>query len=64
MRTSQHSILSLFENRPDPAGILYPYFEEELKSRGFEIGSRSKEYVRFTSKVGGAAAEGWRRLAR
>jgi hypothetical protein len=42
--------LSLFENRPDPAGILYPYFEEELKSRGFEIGSRSKEYVRFTSK--------------
>jgi hypothetical protein len=40
----------LFENRPDPASILYPYFEAELKSRGFEIGSRNKGYVRFTSK--------------
>jgi PD-(D/E)XK nuclease superfamily protein len=40
----------VFENRPDPASILYPYFEAELKSRGFEIGSRNKGYVRFTSK--------------
>ena len=40
----------VFDNRPDPASILYPYFEAELKSRGFEIGSRNKGYVRFTSK--------------
>jgi PD-(D/E)XK nuclease superfamily len=40
----------VFENRPDPASILYPYFEAELKSRGFEIGSRNKGYVHFTSK--------------
>jgi hypothetical protein len=39
----------IFENRPDPASILYPYFEAELKSRGFEIGSRNKGYIRFTS---------------
>ncbi len=40
----------VFENRPDPASVLYPYFEAELRSRGFEIGSRNKGYVRFTSK--------------
>ncbi|WP_284267025.1 PD-(D/E)XK nuclease family protein [Bradyrhizobium iriomotense] len=40
----------VFENRPDPASVLYPYFEEELKSRGFVIGSRNKGYIRFTSK--------------
>jgi hypothetical protein len=40
----------VFENRPDPASVLYPYFEEELKSRGFVIGSRNKGYVRFTSR--------------
>jgi PD-(D/E)XK nuclease superfamily len=39
----------IFDNRPDPASILYPYFEAEVKSRGFEIGSRNKGYVRFTS---------------
>jgi hypothetical protein len=40
----------VFENRPDPAGILYAYFEGELKSRGFIVSSRGKGYVRFTSK--------------
>jgi hypothetical protein len=40
----------VFENRPDPATILYPYFEAELKSRGFRIGSRNKGYVHFTSQ--------------
>ncbi|WP_316228188.1 MULTISPECIES: PD-(D/E)XK nuclease family protein [unclassified Bradyrhizobium] len=40
----------VFENRPDPASVLYPYFEEELKSRGFVIGSKNKGYVRFTSR--------------
>jgi hypothetical protein len=40
----------IFKNLPDPANILYPYFEDELKSRGFEIGSRNKGYVKFTSK--------------
>jgi hypothetical protein len=53
----------VFENRPDPASILYPYFETELKSRGFEIGSRNKGYVRFTSKELAARlpkdGEGW-----
>jgi PD-(D/E)XK nuclease superfamily protein len=39
----------VLENRPDPASTLYPYFEAELKSRGFQIGSRNKGYVRFTS---------------
>ncbi|MBK3665080.1 PD-(D/E)XK nuclease family protein [Bradyrhizobium diazoefficiens] len=40
----------VFENRPDPASVLYPYFEEEFKARGFVIGSRNKGYVRFTSR--------------
>lgn len=40
----------VFDNRPDPASILYPYFEAELASRGFEIGSKNKGYARFTSK--------------
>ena len=41
----------IFDNRPDPASILYPYFKGlQLKSRGFAIGSRNKGYVRFTSK--------------
>jgi hypothetical protein len=40
----------VFENRPDPANVLYPFFEEEVKSRGFVIGSKNKGFVRFTSK--------------
>lgn len=39
----------VFENRPDPASVLYPYFERELKTYGFVMGSRNKGYVRFTS---------------
>lgn len=39
----------VFENRPDPASVLYPYFEKELKTHGFVLGSRNKGYVRFTS---------------
>ncbi len=41
----------VLENRPDPASILYPYFETELKSHGFVIGSRNKGYIRFTSEA-------------
>jgi hypothetical protein len=40
----------VFEHRPDPASVLYPYFEKELESRGFVIGSRNKGYIRFTSR--------------
>lgn len=40
----------VFENRPDPASILYPYFESELKAHGFEMCSRNKGFIRFTSK--------------
>src|SRR5262249_53746690 len=40
----------ILANRPDPASVLYPYFETELRTRGFEIGSKNKGYVRFTSK--------------
>ena len=39
----------VFDNRPDPASILYPYFQAELTSRNFDIGSRNKGYVRFIS---------------
>lgn len=39
----------IFENRPDPASILYPFFEQELKARGFVIGSKNKGFVRFTT---------------
>lgn len=41
----------ILENRPDPASILYPYFEEEIRSHGFVMGSKNKGYVRFTSKT-------------
>lgn len=40
----------IFENRPDPASQLYPYFEKALVDAGFVMGSRNKGYARFTSK--------------
>jgi hypothetical protein len=40
----------IFENRPDPANILYPYFEKEITKRGYVIGSKNKGYLRFTSE--------------
>jgi hypothetical protein len=40
----------IFENRPDPASILYPYFEEEIVRAGFVIGSKNKGLIRFTTK--------------
>lgn len=40
----------IFENMPDPATILYPYFENEIVSAGFKIGSKNKGYVRFTTE--------------
>ncbi|WP_136526012.1 PDDEXK-like family protein [Geomonas ferrireducens] len=40
----------IFENRPDPASLLYRFFEEEVTAAGFAIGSRNKGYVRFTTK--------------
>jgi len=39
----------IFENRPDPASQLYPYFRQALLDAGFAIGSRNKGYVRFSS---------------
>jgi PD-(D/E)XK nuclease superfamily len=53
----------ILANRPDPASVLYPFFETELRTRGFEIGSKNKGYVRFTSKDLGKrlpkVGEGW-----
>lgn len=40
----------IFENRPDPASILYPYFEKELIRRGYKISSKNKGYIKFTSE--------------
>lgn len=39
----------IFDNRPDPSSILYPYFEDEIKKSGFVIGSKNKGYIRFTT---------------
>jgi hypothetical protein len=39
----------IFDNKPDPSSILYPYFENELKNAGFVIGSKNKGYIRFTT---------------
>lgn len=41
----------IFENRPDPASQLYPYFEKALIDSGFAMGSRHKGYARFSSKA-------------
>lgn len=53
----------IFENRPDPASLLYRFFEEEVTAAGFSIGSRNKGYVRFTTKELEAmlpkGGEGW-----
>jgi hypothetical protein len=40
----------IFDNRPDPSIILYPYFENEIVDAGFVIGSKNKGYVRFTTQ--------------
>lgn len=40
----------IFENRPDPASQLYPYFESALRAEGFSIGSRNKGFIRFSSE--------------
>ena len=39
----------ILENKPDPATILYPYFEDEIVHAGFVMGSKNKGYVRFTT---------------
>jgi PD-(D/E)XK nuclease superfamily len=53
----------IFENRPDPATILYPHFENEIKRRGYYIGSKNKGCVRFTTeqlnKVVPKTGKGW-----
>lgn len=41
----------IFENRPDPASQVYPYFERALIDSGFAMGSRHKGYARFSSKA-------------
>ncbi len=35
---------------PDADTVLYPIFEDIVKSHGYVIGSKTKGYVRFTSK--------------
>lgn len=40
----------IFENRPDPASQLYPFFEKAIVDAGFVMGSRNKGYARFSSK--------------
>lgn len=40
----------IIDNRPDPASMLYPYFESELKKLGYILGSKNKGYIRFTTK--------------
>jgi len=40
----------IFENRPDPASILYPYFEKEILKKGFVIGSKNKGCIRFVTQ--------------
>lgn len=40
----------IFDNRPDPASELYPYFESKLQSAGFVIGSKNKGCIKFTTK--------------
>ena len=39
----------IFDNRPDASSLLYPIFEDILKSYGYVIGSKNKGYIRFTS---------------
>mgnify|MGYP000874304586 CR=1 FL=1 len=40
----------IFENRPDPASDLYPFFEKAIIEKGYTIGSKNKGYIRFTSQ--------------
>ena len=40
----------IFDNRPDPSSILYRYFEDEIVSAGFVMGSKNKGYIRFTTQ--------------
>lgn len=53
----------IFDNRPDPSSILYPYFERELLKAGFVIGSKNKGYIRFTTpeldKLLDKVGQGW-----
>jgi hypothetical protein len=41
----------IFDNRPDPSSILYPYFEKVILDAGFVIGSKNKGYIRFTTQA-------------
>lgn len=40
----------IYNNKPDPASDLYPFFEKELKNRGYVIASKNKGFIRFTTK--------------
>ncbi len=40
----------IIENKPDPATILYDYFEKAVKNFGLQIASKNKGYVRFTTE--------------
>lgn len=39
----------IIENKPDPASILYEYFEKAVRKFGFQIASKNKGFVRFTT---------------
>lgn len=53
----------IFENKPDPATFLYPYFKNIIEASGFIIGSKNKGCVKFTTKELKAllpsVGEGW-----
>lgn len=40
----------IFENKPDPASELYPFFENRIKKENWIVGSKNKGYIRFTTK--------------
>ena len=39
----------IFENRPDPASLLYENFKSAVAENGYILGSKNKGYVRFTT---------------
>ncbi len=53
----------IFDNKPDPANLLYPYFKEIIEENGFIIGSKNKGTVKFTTNelaaLLPAVGEGW-----
>jgi hypothetical protein len=48
-RSHKEALDFIFENRPDAVTILYPMFEDVIRSHGYVMGSKNKGYVRFTT---------------